>query len=964
MLASFQGGAPAYFGTGLSDIDTWASARHSARPACVLHPCAGQICVNFTSNDLSIPVCRVACTDFSGTWFHDSNSLEVITLTQYNCSGKNSRVNSAGQEIKEVGATQFDAMMHKLVWTGGVSAVMVPERNLNGYQEDQFDRMEVISGGKRLWKRLKAFSLFRLRLTRSVQGSFPFSGIELVHFGPYPYGHSVITAPAESVVNESARELRVKLQASVVLDAFRLVVEPGTSTTIRWILEGSKDGSSWIPLHMQDSGLRVNRYRAQTKTEKTQWFSTRAVALGTKGLHSCGRFARVLNTADCEAASHMLDKKYDGVHSPTGAPLGCVVDVNENRVFYSERADVGRVDDRMRLVCTTNSTVFEPNSSYVSYESDRCGPRGVSAEANISCEYGSHLIKHANASGPNASPSQPLVTIDGCDYFRYKVYACNTTSTTTSFMVLELIDYGTASDGDFQGWEVTRWLSQQWMDDDAKLLQQNLGINLSDPFLKLNAHRFPSWRKSFRCKEGHVECAECVTADPICFQRWGPEQNSFGKAPAYMASNVLWRYGFLQAKYLPQYSLGGSNSYVMSYDEIEFQCAQYSVVLIEVDVLNAKVAVRSLALHNSSDVAFDQTISHPIDAQNWTSLRFTRSFPEGVNRVQLTFEPNYLNREGHAIVSSLKIFASNSDFVQCEEYKACLQEFSARTDQIELEMYKAKYDMRNNNSLQLVCLESNGISFENEYLDEVCASWKRCLQESGHRQQILSLLQTFRPINQSYSFMQVRNATAGTTASDECIDPPSADAISLDCSCYGDMQEECWSKHGNQTDEDYKQCIHKLACDHDHVCQAWKDVSCMTTTTSTTFTTYIRLSGSSGACRRNSPTDNPTSSYTKVPTFSGDLAACEALCNEEHECKAVEFQVGHTHHCELWTDEPLATSGNASYECLTKPASSNAHKDALIQRLHDRTKRKQHKVELDQSTQGKRCSGPSRRHRR
>jgi len=232
---------------------------------------------------------------------------------------------------------------------------MLAERNLNGYQEDQFDRMEVISGGKRLWKRLKAFSLFRLRLTRSVQGSFPFSGIELAHFGPYPYGHSVITAPAQSVVNESTRELRVKLQASVVLDAFRLVVEPGTSTTIRWILEGSKDGSSWIPLHMQDSGLRVNRYRAWTKTEKTQWFSTRAVALGTKGLHSCGRFARVLNTADCEAAAQQLwmddtSVSDDGQSGKTFDPPYCYYEGSSLK-YNSDGSNTGECSHYDKCLC-------------------------------------------------------------------------------------------------------------------------------------------------------------------------------------------------------------------------------------------------------------------------------------------------------------------------------------------------------------------------------------------------------------------------------------------------------------------------------------------------------------------------------------------------------------------------------------------------------------------------------------
>jgi len=90
----------------------------------------------------------------------------------------------------------------------------------------------------------------------------------------------------------------------------------------------------------------------------------------------------------------------------------------------------------------------------------------------------------------------------------------------------------------------------------------------------------------------------------------------------------------------------------------------------------------------------------------------------------------------------------------------------------------------------------------------------------------------------------------------------------------------------------------------------------------TTANVYIQFG--EGACRRNSPTDNPDSSYRRLQGFSGNLTSCQELCNMDATCKAVEFRVNDTRHCELHTVEPQNTSGNASWMCLKKTATELA----------------------------------------
>merc|ERR1711871_480108 len=73
-----------------------------------------------------------------------------------------------------------------------------------------------------------------------------------------------------------------------------------------------------------------------------------------------------------------------------------------------------------------------------------------------------------------------------------------------------------------------------------------------------------------------------------------------------------------------------------------------------------------------------------------------------------------------------------------------------------------------------------------------------------------------------------------------------------------------------------------------------------------------------GACRGKSPTDNPSSWYTRASRFSGSMADCEALCTSTAGCKAIEYLA--SGHCELWTSEPQATSGNGRYVCRKRGA--------------------------------------------
>lgn len=129
------------------------------------------------------------------------------------------------------------------------------------------------------------------------------------------------------------------------------------------------------------------------------------------------------------------------------------------------------------------------------------------------------------------------------------------------------------------------------------------------------------------------------------------------------------------------------------------------------------------------------------------------------------------------------------------------------------------------------------------------------------------------------------------------------------CNELSDTASDCATRIQDRAEDGGNYCA-----DEDDDCE----LSCCVSTTTESYVMY-----GTGGCRRESATDNPSSSYTRVQNFSGNLAACEALCDSDDACKAVEFRVGDTRHCELHTEEPEATSGNSTWMCLKKVTESS-----------------------------------------
>lgn len=125
------------------------------------------------------------------------------------------------------------------------------------------------------------------------------------------------------------------------------------------------------------------------------------------------------------------------------------------------------------------------------------------------------------------------------------------------------------------------------------------------------------------------------------------------------------------------------------------------------------------------------------------------------------------------------------------------------------------------------------------------------------------------------------------------------------CKGLSDVALDCETRIQDRFQDGQNYCADDSGCDFS---------CCMLTVANA----YIHFG--EGACRRNSRTDNPDSSYRRIPNFSGNLASCEELCNNDETCKAIEFRVDDTRHCELHTVEPNATSGNAEWICLKKAA--------------------------------------------
>jgi len=187
-----------------------------------------------------------------------------------------------------------------------------------------------------------------------------------------------------------------------------------------------------------------------------------------------------------------------------------------------------------------------------------------------------------------------------------------------------------------------------------------------------------------------------------------------------------------------------------------------------------------------------------------------------------------LHFEPHAINATAKVgwlsFQMKTEFVDCEDSKVCLQAlFDAGADGIEL---------RNNNHLQLTCLESVTPSDI-----PACASWRSCLS-SEYTEKLKSMLQAATLHSRTASRGQASLLSARTYANDSrahgdavsngdgaCLDPETEDPESWACDCADTAIKRCTAiSHADNYDK--AKCLTAMYCDYPHVCTTWADEAC------------------------------------------------------------------------------------------------------------------------------------------
>jgi len=159
-------------------------------------------------------------------------------------------------------------------------------------------------------------------------------------------------------------------------------------------------------------------------------------------------------------------------------------------------------------------------------------------------------------------------------------------------------------------------------------------------------------------------------------------------------------------------------------------------------------------------------------------------------------------------------------FVDCEDFKVCLDPLGVGDEAMQM--------LRNNNRIQMACLESTS-------LDGACALWRGCLPPEK-QQSLLSLLRAalLEEIPHEHSLpvdTGVHNFSAISSSSPEpssnlstsdvfCVDPALEDVESWNCDCYQEMQHLCAELEGPE-----HTCLQALMCEHGSVCETWKQAA-------------------------------------------------------------------------------------------------------------------------------------------
>lgn len=218
----------------------------------------------------------------------------------------------------------------------------------------------------------------------------------------------------------------------------------------------------------------------------------------------------------------------------------------------------------------------------------------------------------------------------------------------------------------------------------------------------------------------------------------------------------------------------------------------------------------------------------------------------GSHSLELEFTP--FSDKSNIQLSKLELMMPKT-YADCEDYKSCLDPISA------------SHELRNNNSLQLKCLQEE-VAFSEE-----CSRWRGCLTDK-HRDQLRILLvaagvggydinvsspakpqETATSVTNSGPPPPEKESDEGNTTNEtdvlitsaltapapssphaadweQCLNPLVQDAESWACDCFEELQRSCVALAAQSPLYTYEVCVRAKLCTHSSICPSWKEHAC------------------------------------------------------------------------------------------------------------------------------------------
>jgi hypothetical protein len=229
------------------------------------------------------------------------------------------------------------------------------------------------------------------------------------------------------------------------------------------------------------------------------------------------------------------------------------------------------------------------------------------------------------------------------------------------------------------------------------------------------------------------------------------------------------------------------------------------------ELLNAKLLVFVDGTQVDLEDPVEGTQVTEINAGNWQNMEhhahqlqshLSPNF-KGTVRLVLQRTPGTSHSRARIEFDARKVATITNE---CMDVKACLNVFGDGS--------VAGFQIRNDNSLQLACLQNQMQSMTQAQKDK-CAEWKACLSQNP------STMETLK------TFLEVAFATATgliqtqkVTRTQVCVDPAVDDPESLECNCYDNALATC------QPAEATDICLKRFMCNSAGICDSWKQGRC------------------------------------------------------------------------------------------------------------------------------------------